>query len=368
MRKGRVLFIITCDLLRGGITSVMLNHIKNAVDYDYDLAVAGQADPNVAALFQNEGVNVHVFKKYPNVFRYAKNLIRLIKKNNYIIVHAHGSSNTMGIELSAAKRAGCMIRVAHSHNTTCTNKLLNLILKHRFNSSYTHAVACGEEAGKWLFKNKPFIISKNGIDADEFRYNESARVSCRNQLNLSENDIVLANVSMFTEAKNHKFLLEIFYSLCKTHKNYKLLLIGSGPLEHYVRDRIAELGLEQDVILLGAINNVQDWLNAIDIIVMPSLYEGFPLSLVEEQANGLRCVVSDTITRDVNLSGNVSFLPLNIIEKWQSSILQNSIAYDRAMASNSAILMIEKLGYDCRVAAKEIESMYNNAQKSEVCE
>lgn len=361
MNERKVLFIITCDLLRGGITSVMLNHVKNAVEYEYDLAVAGSADPDIVRQFENEGVRVYTFKKYPNVLRYARQLRKLIQNNNYSVVHVHGCSNTMSIELQSARKAGCPVRVAHSHNTTCKNKLLNRLLKPNFNGSFTHAVACGVEAGKWLFGDKTFFISKNGIDTSAYRFDLSIRTELRNKLGVDDGDVILANVAMFTEAKNHVFLLDMFAELCKAHQNYKLLLIGSGPLRSVVEQKIAELGLERKVVLLGEVDNVREWLNAIDLIVMPSLFEGFPLALVEEQANGLHCIVSDVITDDVNISGNVDFQKTDDISRWVNAVVGKSAEYDRARASDDAISAICRAGYDSKTTAKEIEDIYNKA-------
>ena len=361
MQKNKVLFIITCDLFRGGITSVMLNHIRCSTEYVYDLAVAGETDPEVVDLFNKEDVSVYTFRKYPNVMKYKKELIKLIRNNKYSIVHVHGSSYTMGVELCAAKKAGCSVRIAHSHNTTCTSRLLNRLFKHSFESSYTNAVACGIEAGKWLFGDKPFIISKNGIQTNQYIYNEEIRQRLRNDLHLSQTDILIGNVSMFTEAKNHKFIMELLWAVSKYSMNYKLLLIGTGPLEKEIKHQILQLGIADKVVMLGTVSNVNEWLNAIDLIVMPSLYEGFPLALVEEQANGLRCLVSDVITKEINITGNVQFVKLDDIKAWEYAVLHSNLQYDRLKASKEAIVCLQDCGYDCMRSAQAIEKLYDNA-------
>ena len=297
-----------------------------------------------------------------SVVSYWNALMMLIKRNGYDAVHVHGNSHTVVLELSAARLAGCKVRIVHSHNTTCLNPLLHKILFPVFNLLYTHALACGEEAGNWMFGSRTYMVINNGVDTQKFSFDIEKRKSIRHHLCVSDREILIGNVGhFFGMVKNQSFVVNVFNELLKKSDRYKLCLVGDGPQRKDIEQQVGENGLLEKVIFTGNINNVDEYLSAIDLILMPSLYEGLPLTLVEQQANGLQCFVSDTITREADKTGSLTFISLEKnAETWAKIILSTKDSLTRAERSKAAIESIKIAGYDIKSQAKVLEGFYFN--------
>lgn len=362
----RILLICTTRIGKTGVTNVVMNYLHsfNTEDIKFDLCAINNPEQSYIDLVRNLGGEVYVIERLGNAFSYFKNLILLIKEQNYDAVHIHTNSHTAVLELLAAKIAGCPVRIVHSHNTTCKSVLLHRLLTPFFNILYTHGFACGEEAGRWMFGNRPFSVINNGVDVAKFVYDKSKRDEIRTKLGVDDNQFFLGHVGMFNGVKNQQFVVEVVSELCKKNENYRLVLIGDGEQRNKVEEITKNLNLEDKVFFTGNIDNVSDYLSAIDLIVMPSLYEGLPLALIEQQANGLKCVVSDTITREVNKTGNVTFLSLNSpAEKWAEVIESTKHEGDRGVVSHNAIKDIIAAGYSIREEAKKLENYYKEIIK-----
>lgn len=356
----KVLMIPLVPFRRNGISSVICNIVNNIDNEAFDVNIVAINKPDNEYC---QTVNAHIYsiiRGKTKLFQYCYNLYKLIKKEKYDIVHIHGNSHTLAFELLIAKLAGCKKRIVHSHNTTCVYKLMNYMLTPLFNHLYTGALACGKDAGIWMFGKKNFTIINNGIDTERFAFNLAARKELRRKLCIQENEILICHVGCFNKQKNQNFLIEIFELLCKKDPDkYKLLLIGTGDLIDEIKKKVNSSEIYSKVAFLGGINNVNLYLSASDLIVMPSLYEGFPVTLVEEQANGLPCVVSDNISEDVNITGEVTFIPLNNNPKqWVEAIERQKIIGDREEKSAESIAKIVKAGLDMKHEIKKLEKYY----------
>ncbi len=296
---------------------------------------------------------------------YCRKLYKIIKTEKYDIVHVHGSSSMMFMQLLTAKIAGVKIRIAHSRNTSCEHKLLNVLFKPFFKRIYTNAFACGKEAGEWLFgKKENFVIIPNGKDCEMFEFQETIREQYRQKYNLRDK-IVIGHIGNFNYQKNHEFLIDIFYELSKLNNNYYLILAGKGTLEKEIHDKIIELGLQKNVIFLGQVpvKEVANWLQAMDIMVFPSRFEGFPNVLIEWQIAGLPCIISDRITKDVKVTDLVKFISLDKSPKyWAEEIIKIKIQ-DRNLIKDKVINQIKEHGYDIKENAKRLEKIYENLIK-----
>ena len=258
-----------------------------------------------------------------NTFRYFISLVILMYKNKFDVIHVNGNSATESIELIAAKLTGCKIRIAHSHNSTCDAKRADKILRPLFYRMYTHAFACGQLAGKWLFENRNFKIVKNGRDIKKYAFDEKVRLKMRRNLKLDGDVLAIGHIGNFNEQKNHVYLIKIFEQLKKINPKSKLFLAGYGHCEQEIHAMVNRLNLEDDVIFLGVINNVSNILQAMDIMVLPSLYEGLPLVVVEWQMAGLPCVISDIITTECIYTDLIKFQKLeNSYRDWAEDIIQ----------------------------------------------
>ena len=258
---------------------------------------------------------------------------------------------------------GCKIRIAHSHNTTCKFMTVHRVLTPVFRILCTHRLACGMDAGRWLYGEKDFTVVNNGIDTERFAFRQESREEIRGMLDVANDTKLIGHVGIFNQAKNQQFLVEI---LNKLGSEYKLLLLGKGNLREDVERKVQEMGLSERVIFGGVTDRVGDYLSACDIFVMPSLYEGLPLALIEAQANGLQCVVSENITHEVDKTGNITFLPLDAgAAYWAQVLRQMSVAGNREETSRIAIEMITACGYDIHAEAAKLKEYYLRAAEVE---
>ena len=221
--------------------------------------------------------------------------------------------------------------------------------------------ACGKEAGKWLYGKRSFIIVNNGIDCNRFVFNESERCKIRKKLGFDK-ELIIGHVGNFVEAKNHTFLIDVFKSLLDRGVDARLLLLGDGRLKNDVEARVRVLKIEDKVFFAGSVNNTNEYLSAMDMIVMPSLFEGLPLTLVEEQANGLPILASDVITAHANMTGLVNYKSLDDPkEVWLKSIVEILSNSERNfVGSLKAIERIKDSGFDINMVSQNLVDSYRN--------
>lgn len=290
--------------------------------------------------------------------KYIKEIMNVIKQNNIDIVHVHTYYNSI-FSLIAAKKCGIKKRIVHSHNTKNSNKdnfitkiyaTISKILIKKYANVY---LACSPEAGEALFTNRKFMIIKNGIDINKFMFDIDRREKLRKQLNIDKNMIVIGNVARFYEQKNHNFLIDIFYEYQKLNPKSKLVLIGDGPLKQTIKEKVKKYNINDKVLFLGVRQDVNELYNIMDVFVFPSFYEGLGIVLIEAQANGLKCIVSDTIPREVKMLDNIEFVDLSQGEKKWANIIEKS-----NMKRLSDFTEIKKKGYSILETVGEIEKIY----------
>lgn len=356
----KVLMVNTVTTERNGITNVIFNLIsamdRNKIEIGY--VAINNPEESIQKFLKDIGVRLYVVhRRISSSIQYIKKLANISK--NYDIVHAHGNSATMSLEMIAAKLGHVPVRIAHSHNSSCVMKSIDKLCRPIFYKLCNGRLACGKKAGEWLYRNRDYVVINNGIDTEKFRFDSNIRTEIKERLNLKDN-IVIGHVGNFDQVKNHPFIFEVFKELLSLNNKASLMLVGSGSKFDEYTQLTKDLDIYDKVIFTGNVNNPNDYMSAMDIILMPSIFEGFPLTLVEEQANGLRCVVSDAITKEVNLSGNVYFLSLDqSANQWALSInniLSKNI--DRISLSNEAISSINSSEYSIKVIADKLLHYY----------
>jgi glycosyltransferase involved in cell wall biosynthesis len=295
-----------------------------------------------------------------------KNTLRTFFKDHaeYKIIHQHVSSLTYITPLKIAKHCNIPIRIIHSHNIKFgVNNLFVTIhhnLSHYINKIFlpqyaTHIFACSELAGLWISHFRKFNIIHNAIYSEKFMFNHDIRSYMREKMNIN-GKFVIGLVARFFEQKNHFFLIEIFKNILKIKKNTCLLLIGDGPLLNKIEDKVEEYGMEMDVIFLGIRDVVNNILQAMDVFVMTSFYEGLPVSLIEAQASGLKCVVSkEAVPSEAKIIEDITFLSINNgVDIWANEILAPRLESRTSHQRNEII----QAGYDIAVVSKTLESYY----------
>lgn len=269
--------------------------------------------------------------------RNKSDLDELFRRGGFDILHCHMNTLSYVEPIRAALRHDCRVLI-HSHNSGAKRSFVTNAL-HWFHfltlpRKRVRMIAVSRLAGEWLFgKFADFTVVNNGIDVDKFRFNEVARHELRQRLQL-EDRIVVGSVAAFLPAKNHPFLLRVFKAVLQQRPDAVLLLVGGGHLEDSVRELTVELEIAESVRFLGRRGDVPAILSAMDVLLLPSLFEGFPLAVMEAQASGLPCILSDAITDEVVLSGSCHRLPLSWTpEAWAERLLEARPA-DRSTAAD----------------------------------
>lgn len=356
----KVLVVNTVTFCRNGITGVIFNIYKN-IDKKYVQMDFVATDLNTEQWVKDIVVThnsklYEIEKSYRFISKYVVKLSKIAR--GYDVIHIHGNSSSMVFELIAGKLAGVKKRIAHSHNTTCSHPKIDKMMRPLFYLLCNGRLACGEEAGIWMFKHRPFMVINNGIDTEAYRFCEEDRIIVRKKLGIAH-ETLIGHVGRLNEQKNQSFLLDVFNKIVDNNDDIKLVLIGDGPLEETLKKKAMDMKIAEKVFFVGAVNNVNQFLNALDIIVMPSLYEGLPLTLVEEQANGLTCVVADTITEEANISGNVKFISLTAsLEVWADRIINELTDRSRGDSSEQSIRLIREKGFDINQITRTIAVVY----------
>ncbi len=357
-----VLIINTVPFNHNGITSVILNYFRNMNLYDMsmDFLSIGEVEDNFRKEIEEKGCNIYIIpRRKKKIFSYFFKLKRLLKSRQYDVVHVHGNSAMMSIDLLPIKLCNVPVRIAHSHNTTCSSPFLHKMLYPLFRWCYTDGFACGVEAGTWLFRKEDFKVIKNGINLDQYSYNEEIRKTYRHKLGI-HSEKVLGHVGLFNYQKNHEFLIEIFEQLLELDSNYHLVLIGVGDNFEQVKRVVSEKKLDKKITFLGKVDDVYHYLQAIDLFLLPSRFEGLPLALVEAQAAGLPCFVSDKVSSEAKMSSGMKFLPIDQgAEVWVSEITNYTIQ-NRLVQSKEASLTLSKSGYDIKRNALELQGIYKH--------
>lgn len=310
--------------MSGGVESFIMNYYRHInrdlVQFDFisftdDMAYKDE----VIAL---GGKIIVVTPRHKSATQNYKELKAFFKEHasEYYGVHLHLCSASNITCLNLAKKFCIPKRIVHSHNSAIMEgkgtKLLHSINVSKCLKNATDFFACSTLAGQWFFgediiKNPRFRVINNAIDAEKFEYDVIKRKEVRAQLGLNDN-FVIGNVARFHDQKNHLFLIDVFNEVYKKDNKARLLLIGTGELQAQAEAKVNSLGLSDVTMFLGNRNDIKDLMQAMDVFLLPSKYEGLPIVLVEAQASGLPCVTSkDVVTKEADIVGLVDFVDLN---------------------------------------------------------
>lgn len=356
----RVLHVLN-NLGYGGAEAFIMNIYRN-IDRDkiqFDFLVRSHLNEKYEEEIKKLGGNIYITSPFPKkIIKNYKETKQFFKENykKYNIVHVHANSLLYMLPLKLAKKYEIRTRIIHSHSTQSQSIIFKII--HKFNkiriNKYANVFfACTPDAGKWMFKTN-FSVINNAIDIDKYKYDSQVRVKIRKELNI-QNKLVIGHVGRLTKVKNHLFLLRIFKEILKINNNAMLLLVGDGELKSELEKQCYELNIEKKVIFLGNKSNVNEYLNAMDIFVFPSLYEGLGISVIEAQCSGLPCIVSENIPKEAFLTDDIHVISLTTpIEQWVNKILKYSCNYKRLDISRT----VAEAGFDIKNNAKKIQQFY----------
>ena len=355
--KKQVLEISTGILRYDGMSKVLISLLDNAPKEDAEVSVL--LGKGAISEFYEE-LNKRNVKYYEgpdrelDVKHYIPYLHNLLKTHHFDVVHVHGNSATMALDLFIAKISGVKIRIAHSHNPYSKHPVIHALMKPFLNMVTNHPVACGEDAGKSLF-NKPFTIVPNCINVSNFMFDPDLRREERKKRDCQDM-VVLGHVGRFTYQKNHELLVNIFYNYHKKNNNSILLLIGDGELVDSVKKLVLKLKLEKSVIFYGTTNEVPNLMNAMDLFIFPSRYEGLGITVIEAQASGLPVVASKGVPEEAMITNYCARINDNApLEEWVKTIEEFScLKYDRS----SGFREISEAGYNISELPKVIRKIW----------
>lgn len=246
----------------------------------------------------------------------------------YRILHSHIRSYA-SVFLPVARAHGVKT-IIHSHNTSNGTGLMAIakkILQYPLRFQADYFFGCSEMAGKWLFggrvvKSNRYYTLKNAVDLKRFSYCQEVRQKIRRELEVDDDTLLIGHVGRMNRQKNHKFLIDVFRGIADRREKVKLILLGDGELREELSSYLEQLGLQDQVVMLGVRSDVEAYFSAMDCLMLPSLHEGLPVVIVEAQADGLTCFVSDTVTKEVQLSQLVTYLPISRgVEPWVEAAL-----------------------------------------------
>jgi len=353
------------QVLLAGVDTVVMNYYRNIdrTKVQFDFIVDGYDSTPIDDEIKELGGRVYKVESYTkDMLKSMQQYYQIFKDNHYPIVHSH--MNTLSVfPLFEAWRAGIPVRVAHNHSTSNKGEGKRTMMKYMLRPFAkvfsTHFCACSPLAGEWLF-GKDFYNSgkvrliQNAIDIQHFSFNQDIRDRIRKELGLV-NKFVVGHVGRFVYQKNHEYLLDIFSDIHRHNQNSVLLLIGDGPLKSQIEQKVARLDLGKFVHFLGVRKDVPNLMQAMDIFIFPSNYEGLGMVAIEAQAAGLPTIVSEEIPIQVKITNLLSYCHLSQSSgEWAEAALSRMNGFQRIKNDDA----IKAAGFDIRTEADKLLQMY----------
>lgn len=364
-KKIKILYIIDTLKQRFGVTAVAMNYFKhiNNNDVQIDFLVLPDSEKGIIEEIENRGGKVYFmpYLTFKNLSKFRSFYTEFFKlHNDYKIVHSHFNQIDMFV-FPIAKKNGVKHCISHSHNTKYSdykfrairNWVMCLPLKYYADTW----AACGIEAGEFLYgktflKSDKHMVINNAIDVKQFKFDKEIRTIKRQELGLS-NEFVIGNVGSLKLQKNQSYLLSTFCELLKKSKKYKLMIVGDGNLKKELEKQVKDMGITRNVIFLGERNDVHELIQAMDVFILPSLYEGLPVIGVEAQASGIPCLFSSNITSEVNLC-NCKFIDLKECKEIWITCVKES---EKIVRKNTSKVIIDK-GFSIHDEALKLTEFY----------
>lgn len=348
----------------GGVEAVIMNYYEHIdrTKVQFDFIVHNDNKIDITQKVEAMGGKVYkVTPYYKNPIAFMWDIYKVIKRHHYLIVHSN--MNTLSaFSLFAAWAAGAPVRILHNHSTSSPGETKRNIMKFMLRPFArlfaNHYLACSRLAGEWMYGRKMMdsgkvTIVNNAIDLKKYAFNPQKRNLLRKELGLAD-EFVIGHVGRFMFQKNHEFLIDVFAEAYKKNPHMALLLVGDGPLRPAMEEKVRKLGLTDHVKFLGLRNNVQDFYHVMDILVLPSHYEGLPVVGVEAQANGLPCLFSTKVTKEAHLTHLAQFWDLEKGDsKWAKEII--SIKCER---NKKAEEELRQAGFEIDKEAEKLVKFY----------
>lgn len=359
----KILHINSSISTNSGVMSVIMNYYRHIdtkkVQFDFMYYI--ENENNYKSEIKKIGGNYYFIDNPKKLFQFQKKLDVFLKKHHgeYKIIHLHDIFLARFI-YKIAKNNGIEHFIVHCHSAKWSSHFFsgvrNKILCQHINCYADEFFACSNAAGTFVYNNKVhYSVINNAINVEKFKFVKELREQLREDMGLT-NKIVIGHVGRFSKEKNHQFLIQIFKQILDKNKEAILLLIGEGELKNEIEMMTKALRIENNVVFLGNRKDVHMLYQIMDVFVLPSLYEGLPLVGVEAQINGLRCVMSENVTQEVQIT-DVSFLSLSENKEiWSETIIKK--AYEERIIDS--IDIVREKGFSIADEAQKLQERYEN--------
>lgn len=351
----------------GGVEMVVYNYMLN-IDQNhihFDIALTGHQPGMLGKKMVELGANIYQLPlKSKGIAAYEHALMDLLSREHFDIVHVHDNS-TSYVALRIAKKCGIACRIAHAHTAGEPRRLRSKLIVqsgHILNKRYaTCLMACGSKAGELVFgrdvlKKKRVIILPNAVDTEKFRFNSLIREQVHRELNIGS-QYVIGMVGRLDHEKNYQFILPVIKKLHDYMPNILLIIVGRGNQEELLKKYCSDNYMDDYVKFIGARFDIERIYQVLDICLLPSLYEGFPVVAIEAIASGLPVILSDHITQELGFSKMVNYLPLEE-KKWVDALLKKPINYNREKGADE----IKQYHFDIKDSAGILQKIYERAE------
>lgn len=355
----RILHIVTY-MGRGGIETMLMNYFRriDKTKIQFDFLVHRDFIADYDDEIESLGGKIYRFPVLNPFSKEYKSKLRkfFLGHREYKIVHSHVDSMS-SVPLKIAKECGVPIRIAHAHNCSEVKNLkyyLKLYYKSKLPKCANYFFACSNEAGKWLYGDREFTLLNNAIDTKQYAFNKEARVKIRNEFSISDDTLVIGSVARFEPQKNHSFALDVFKKLIDRKPNCILLLVGDGSLKNDIIEKSKLLKIDDKVIFAGVREDVPCVLQAMDLFLFPSFFEGLPVSIIEAQTSGLPCLISDKVPIECKKTDIVDVCSLSD----DTSIWVDKIVNLTRLTRSDGSDAITNAGFDISENARKLEDFY----------
>ena len=318
----KILLLATTPFLNDGLTKIEKDVFRYSKhDIAFSVASSFGFDNAFGKELKNEGIACYQLSPKRSVFKYMIDIYKLTSKQDFDSVYIHGNSAMMFIEALPVWLAGKRKIITHCHNTSSKYPFFHKLFKPFFNQIVSRKIACSKDAAEWAYCGENIKIVVNGVDVEKFAFDPNKRVEKRKELGW-DTAYVIGHIGRFNLQKNHSFLIEVFEKVQQKLPESRLLLIGTGELEDKIKQMVINKGIEKKVCFLGNTDFIADYVQAMDIFVLPSLYEGLCLAAIEVQANGVPIIISNNVSRETFATSCITPLSLSAsLQCWVDKII-----------------------------------------------
>ncbi len=358
----RILHIVG-SMHPGGMENFVMNLYEN-IDrqrFQFDVIVHMRREDDYVDRIRQMGGRVYELPRLTkNPVANLRGIRKIVRENRYPVVIRHTPTALIAPQLLAAKRGGAAV-VCHSHNETDPKKFAHAVGRAMMKRMDIGRFACSERAGRWMFGKKDFQIVHNAVDIEKYRFDPEKRAAIREEFSLGERHLY-GHVANFIRSKNHTYLMKIYAGIAGLDEDAAFVCIGDGELRSGVEEEAKALGIGDRVIFTGVRFDTDAWMSAMDVLIFPSLFEGLPLTLIEAQAAGLPCLISEAVTKDALVTEgliaweSVEEEPL----KWAKKAVQMA---GRVWSRECQRESIARHGYDIRSLAKWYEEYFERMSR-----